>query len=160
MISRNHKQKSGFKNAPRPRRGTSVVEMIATTVVLGTIVGISLPMLKLVTSERQAAVAHEQALAAASNIMENVSALPFEKIKADATAAQLPDWAKEQLIEPSLQVEVERVPDASAKKIHLRLEWKSSRGYAVAPIQLTSWVYQRGDQSVDESVNQTQGDSQ
>ena len=57
-----------------------MLEMIATAVILGTVMTLSLPMLKSITSERRAAVSHEQAIMAAANIMERIAAMPFLEI--------------------------------------------------------------------------------
>ena len=125
------------------RRGATVIEMIVTTIILGTVAAISLPMLKLITYERRAATAHQQALVVASNVMERVSATPFENLATAAAEIQLPDWANEQLNEASLKVVVDAVPEEAARQVRLRLEWKSPRGLPVAPLQLTAWVYDR-----------------
>jgi Tfp pilus assembly protein PilV len=129
------------------RRGATMLEMIATAVILGTVMTVSLPMLKSITSERRAAVSHEQAIMAAANIMERVTAMPFLEITPQiAKRTQLPDWLTEQLNDPVLELQVETIPDESApdesaKLIRLKLEWQTSAGLKVAPIRLSAWVY-------------------
>jgi hypothetical protein len=129
------------------RRGATMLEMIATAVILGTVMTVSLPMLKSITSERRAAVSHEQAIMAAANIMERITAMPFFEITPEfAKRTQLPDWLREQLNDPVLELRVETTPDESApdesaKLIRLKLEWQTSAGLKVAPIRLSAWVY-------------------
>ena len=119
-----------------------MLEMIATTVILGTVATVSLPMLKLITNERRAAVRHEQAITAASNIMERVTAMPYTEITPEfAAKTELADWLQEQLHNPVLTLSVEAAPNDSAKMIQLKLEWQTETGQPVAPIRLTSWVH-------------------
>src|SRR5262249_8816880 len=98
-------------------------------------------------AERAAADRRLWAAQEVANVMEQLSAEPFDRVdasRARAMAAEgqatraLPgaEWGAEVVDEPDGPV--------AAKRVTLRLRWKGRSGEWEAPARLTSWVYRRG----------------
>jgi hypothetical protein len=89
----------------------------------------------------------EWAVQEAANLMERLSARPFEDLTADAVKdTPLSPEAARTL--PDAKLDVEIVDDDPAggddsKRITLGLRWRSRSGEWDAPVRLTSWVYRR-----------------
>jgi type II secretory pathway pseudopilin PulG len=124
------------------RGGFTVVELLMTTILVGAAVSIALPILSQVTLHSRTAAQREQALQAAANALERLTARPFDELTASAAAeAELPEEIARQLPEADLQVDIATADEGRAKRIQVRLSWTTRNGRRIAPIRLTAWRY-------------------
>ena len=89
----------------------------------------------------------QRAMLEAANVMERITAEPFDEVTAErarrlsitpAAAGSLPG------AELAVEVKEERPgPDRSARRIAVRLRWKGRSGEWEAPVRLTTWIERR-----------------
>lgn len=129
------------------RAGFTLFEMIATGVLLGVLMVVTVPALRWIALERRADQRHRQALAEASNIMERLAAEPWERItNEDLQNSQLAAPIRRQLPEAQLRVALHESADApTAKQIALELSWNDHTGKQVAPVRLSVWIYRQNE---------------
>jgi type II secretory pathway pseudopilin PulG len=124
------------------RGGFTIVEMLMATLLVGTAVAIALPVLSQVTLHSRTATQREQALQAAANALERLTARPFDELTPSAAAeTRLPAEIACQRPGADLQVEITPADDGRAKRIQVRLSWTVRNGRRIAPIRLTAWKY-------------------
>jgi len=128
----------------RPRRGYLLVELIVSTAML--IVGMSLAVkvLGYVALQRRAAEHRQRAIQEAANVMERLTAYPFDEVTPErARALSISPTALESLTGAELVVEVSASQPGTggaAKRIAVRLRWHDRSGEWEAPVRLTTWI--------------------
>jgi Tfp pilus assembly protein PilV len=133
-----------FKN----RRGSMLVEVTMATVILMIVMTVAVKTLALAARERSAAERRERALAEASNVMERLTAEPFDEVTPErAHALVLPPLARQVLAHGELSVDVSAAEPApggvAAKRVAVGLRWRNRTGEWETPVRLTSWIYRR-----------------
>jgi hypothetical protein len=117
------------------------------TVMLVIAMSLTVKVLGWVALERRAAERRRRAVLEVANVMERITAYPFEEVTPDLTRRiTLSTTAGQSLPESDLVVEVTNSdPGAgrSAKRIAIRLRWKGRSGEWDAPVRLTSWIERR-----------------
>lgn len=128
------------------RRGYTLIELTIASLLLGTAMGLIAPALIWIARERRAADRRQEALQEVQNVLERLTARPWETVTADlAGETQLDERLRDQLPEAKLSVEVAEVPDdAEAKRVSVELRWENGPERAAAPVRLTAWMYRRG----------------
>ena len=129
------------------RRGFTLIELIATCVLLGVVFSVSIPLLAVVAQERRSAEQRQFALQHATNLLEHAmtktwSELPVGNLELTAAPADV------QSLLPGLerQVEVKELSETPrSKQVAVSIRWKSRSGELVAPIRLSAWVYPIGE---------------
>jgi hypothetical protein len=141
MIDRSH------RNMRPKRRGSLLVEVAMATVLLMIAMTLVVKVLGWVGHERRSTERRQRALIEVANIMERITAYPFEQVTPDlARRITLSDTARGLLPDAELAVDVsDSKPDAggSSRRIALRLRWRGSSGMWNAPVRLISWIEQR-----------------
>lgn len=134
-------------DAPPRRRGTTLVEVVVTAVLLGTVFVVAVPTIGWVGYARRAAERRVQATLEVENIMERLTARDWDEITNDAAAAvELSDAVRAQLPGANLECTVEENAESPAeKRVSVRLSWSDRAGHTVAPVRLVAWVYRRGE---------------
>ena len=130
----------------RHRCGMSLVEVIVSGILLGTVMTIAVPTLSWVVRERRAADQRQQAMFAVENVLERFSARQWDEITKDnAEKIELSQVIRDQLPGAALNCAVHTKPDAAdEKRIAVELTWLGRTGQALAPVRLTTWVYRGG----------------
>jgi hypothetical protein len=146
--SSDHHLNRADKEATRPkRRGSLLAEVTMATVILIVAMSLTVKVLGWVALERRAAEHRQRAVLDVANVMERISAYPFEEVTPDLTRRiTLSTTAGRSLPDSDLSVEVtDSDPGAgrSAKRIAIRLRWKGRFGEWEAPVRLTSWIERR-----------------
>jgi hypothetical protein len=117
----------------------AVLLMIAMT--------LTVKVLGLVASERRGTERRQRALVEAANLMERITAYPFDEVTPElGKRLTLSPTARQSLPDSELTVDVvgsEPAAGRSAKRIAIRLQWRGSDGEWVAPVRLTSWIERR-----------------
>jgi prepilin-type N-terminal cleavage/methylation domain-containing protein len=138
--------RSRRKSSPRSHKGFTLVELIACTVLLGTVMVTMTPLLAWVASARRDASQRQLALAEAANILERFAAEDWEAITAERTEAlTLSQACREGLRDPALRVSVvESSTEPPSKRISVELDWQNRVGDRLSPVRLAAWVYRQG----------------
>jgi hypothetical protein len=120
-----------------------ILELVAASALLGTLLIVCLEMFSAVAAQRRAADQRNCALVELGNVMERLAARPWPELTTSALAGQrLSDWATGQLPGAELQTEVSTPPgEPSVKRITVTLRWEDRSRRLVAPLRLTTWKY-------------------
>jgi len=126
------------------RGGYTLVEVVLSVVVLLSAMTVVVKLLGWVGLERREADRRSWAVQEVANVMERLTARPFDEITAEqAGRLTLSPSARQSLPEAELAVGVaEDQPGAgrSAKRIAVRLRWRGRAGEWEAPVRLTTWI--------------------
>ena len=135
------------KSAKSIRRGSLLVEVAMAAVLLMIAMGLTVKVLGLVAVERRASERRQRALLEVSNIMERITAYPFDEVTPElGRRLALTPTSKQSLPDAQLAVDVagsEPGAGRSAKRVAIRLRWRGPEGEWVAPVRLTSWIERR-----------------
>jgi hypothetical protein len=139
--------RAGQKAIGRKRRGSLLAEVTMATVMLMIAMSLTVKVLGWVALERRVAERRQRAVLEVANVMERITAYPFEEVTPDLTRRiTLSTTAGQSLPDSDLVVDVTNSdPGAgrSAKRIAIRLRWKGRSGEWDAPVRLTSWIERR-----------------
>lgn len=140
----------GVKNA-RTRRGSLLAETAMSGVMLIIAMGLVAKVVGAVGVQRRAWDRRQVAVFEAANLMERLTARPFESLTTEgAKDLALSDEAKRTLPEGRVQVEVtddDPVGGDGSKRVFVQIQWRNRAGDWDAPARLTSWVHRRGEGS-------------
>lgn len=127
-------------------RGFTLLEVSVAGVLLVLLMAVAVQMLGWLASERQAADRRQWAMQEAANVMERLSAQPWERLTSEhAAAIELTAAARQLLPEAQLDVKViDESEQPDAKRLVIAVRWQRRPGQPVAQVALTSWVYRHG----------------
>ena len=132
--------------ASRNRRGSLLVEVGIATSVLVIVMGLTVKVLSTVAHERRAASDRQQGSLEVANLMERITAHPFDQVTPDlARRMSVLDRARGTLRNRELAILVSggdksATGGQSAKRLMISLRWKGAGGQWQAPVRLTSWI--------------------
>jgi prepilin-type N-terminal cleavage/methylation domain-containing protein len=125
------------------RRGFTLIEVTITVVLLAAAMTAIVQVLGWVAAERRATERRQWAIEEAANLMERVTAAPFEEVTAEsARAVTLSAPIREKLTSPELTVIVSE-PEAvgGGKRVAIAIRWLGRGRTSEAPVRLTAWIY-------------------
>lgn len=130
-----------------PRRGVTMLELMAALALFSTVVLLVVPVLGRVAAVRDETAAHETALLEAANVMERLAAGNARRriTQEDLDALTLSDAARHDLTLPQLVVtlgEPEREP--AARQLTIQVSWENDAGQRSTPVTLTRYLYNAG----------------
>jgi hypothetical protein len=130
------------------RRGFGLIEMAITGLLVAVALTATLKVVGWVALERRSNARRERAVREASNLMERISARPWDGLLTESLAAlRLPDAALRSLPEGAVTAQVDPVPGApSRKRITLEIRWIGRAGQPDAPVRLVAWADRPGGQ--------------
>jgi hypothetical protein len=130
----------------RARRGAILADVGMATIVLLVVMSLMLKILGTVALERRAAEHRQRAGLEVANLMERITAQPFDLVT-DELAGKLTvsEPARESLRDFELAVQVadqkrDAAPLRLAKRISITLRWREPSGQWQSPVRLTSWI--------------------
>jgi hypothetical protein len=125
------------------RRGTSILEVVVSGVLLVALMTVCLEFLRAAAAQRRAAQQRQTAIQEAANVMERLSARPWEELSPQGVAGlELSQPARDLLPAVKLAVEVTSPPDQpGAKRIAVSVYWEDDAGEPVRPVCLIAWRY-------------------
>ena len=133
------------------QRGSLLVEVAMATVLLMIAMSLTVKVLSFVALERRASERRQGALVEVANVMERITAYPFDQVTPElARRLTLSPAARQSLPDSELAVDVagsEPGQSRSAKRIAISLRWRGHDGEWVAPVRLTSWIERRRPRS-------------
>ena len=130
----------------RNRRGSLLAEVAIATTVLVIVMGMTVKVMSTVAHERRAASDRQQGSLEVANLMERITAHPFEQVTPElARRMSVSDRARQSLREGELAIEISgggknATGSQRAKRVMTRLRWKGPGGQWQAPVRLTSWI--------------------
>lgn len=129
---------------PHRRRGFTLLELMATVILLGTVLLTLAPVLRWAALQRRDADHRQAGLLEVQNALERLTALPYESITAEAAAdVRLSDSTRSLLREPRLTISVTETDDEPAgKRVSAELRWQDRAGNDAAPVRLTTWIFE------------------
>ena len=127
------------------RKGATLVEMVAATVLLMVVMSVSVQVLGWAAGQRRTAERRQWATQELANIMERLASEPWENLTAETVQAiHLSKQAGDVLPGGELHVELADQPGPpAAKRLQLELRWRNRAGEFDTPVRLTNWVYRR-----------------
>jgi len=139
--------RAGKETTGRTRRGSLLAEVAMATVIVMIAMSLTVKVLGWVALERRSAERRQRAELEVANLMERITAHPFEEVTSDvARRMTLSTTAGQSLPDSDLAVEVtssEPGAGRAAKRIGIRLRWKGRSGEWEAPVRLMSWIERR-----------------
>jgi Tfp pilus assembly protein PilV len=126
------------------RRGAMLAEVAIGTIMVLIAMTLTVKLLAYVGSQRRAAEHRQRAVQETANVLERITAYPYDEITAErARNWVLSPQAKQSLPGADLAVTIaEEHPGAgrSAKRIAVRLRWHGRSGDWESPVRVTTWV--------------------
>ena len=129
-----------------PRRGSLLVEMTIAAAMLSVAMVMTVQVLGYSGQQRRASDQRQRAMLEVANLMERITAEPFDEVTAErARRLKIAPAAAGSLPGAELAVEVAGAnaapgPGGLAKRIAIRLRWKGRSGEWEAPVRLTTWI--------------------
>lgn len=125
------------------RRGGMMIELVVAGILAGALLVVCLQLLSGVLAQRRASDMRQCALMELDNIMERLTARPWDELTADSLSREkLSSWATRQLPGAELKIAVTTPSDdPNAKRIAASLRWQDRSGRLLAPMILTTWKY-------------------
>lgn len=125
------------------RRGFTVVEMLVTCGVLGTLVTLTAQILGAVALERRNVDSRACALLEASNILERMSLEDWDALTEPRLAERrLSADVAPRLPGGELKIELATSDDSpAAKQVAVTIRWRGAGGEFVRPVRLASWYF-------------------
>ena len=133
-------------SSPRGRRGYGLIELAIAVFLLTVSLGVMVKAVTWVGIERRAADRRVMALQEVSNLIERLSAEPFEKItKEHAKAIADVSPGTRSLPGATWDFEVTDSKDGQvvSKRISAKLRWNDRSAGWDGPVALSCWVYPR-----------------
>ena len=126
--------------------GFTLLEVSVAAVVLVLVMAITVQVLGWATAERRAAERRQWARQEATNVLERLTAQPWDRLTAESAAMlELSPQARAVLPEGELRIEVTSQPGPPrAKRLSVDVRWQRPAGQPDASVRLTTWVYPRG----------------
>ena len=133
----------------RTRRGSLLAETAMSGVMLIIAMGLVAQVVGSVATQRRAWDRRQTAVFEAANLMERLTARPFEALTTEgAKDLSLSDEASRTLPDGQLRVDISEndpVGGDDSKRVSLQVRWRNRAGDWDAPVRLTSWVHRRGE---------------
>jgi hypothetical protein len=122
-----------------------LAELAMSAVMLMVALALVVKVLGWVAAERRGAERREWAVQEASNLLETMTAGPFESVTAEAAArAALSPQARQMLPGAELKLDVARddaAGGADSKRVTVRIRWRDRSGSWDTPVRLSTWIY-------------------
>jgi len=127
------------------RRAFTMIEVAATSLMVGIAMVLMLQLLTVVASERRSLDRRQCATQEVANQMEYLTRLRWDELSPDQSQAPpLSARAKAMLPGAEFTLKVSSTTEPKGKRLSLSLRWRNRHGEWDSPVRLSSWVYPRG----------------
>jgi type II secretory pathway pseudopilin PulG len=131
------------------RRGTTLVELVASCVLLGALLTVCLWLVQASVSQRRATQERLVALQEAQNALEDLYGRGWDELDADAArGVRLSEQARRVLpdgrVEAQIDAPQEGQKDVAAKRIVVSVRWRPGPARPELSVRLVAWKYERG----------------
>jgi len=130
------------------RGGFTLLEALTAAALLLVVAALVVKITGFSHQERRAAARRLWAEQEAANLIERITARPYDQLSAARTSEfGLSDAARQLLPDGELDVAVDEVSGPPrGRRIRVNVRWRNPAGQYDAPVRLTAWVYDRGGQ--------------
>lgn len=129
---------------PPARAGFTLLELTISAILLAVVMATAIPTVAWIVRQRQASDRQQLAVLAVGNLMERLTALPWDELTTEGVSrVALPEGLSDRLPDARLEINVSTSPDEpQARRVSIILVWDEPiAGTKSAPIRLTAWVY-------------------
>lgn len=133
----------------RTRRGAILADVGLAAIILLVAMSLMLKVLTVVAHERRSADHRQRAALEAANLMERITAYPFDRVTPElARGMKVSEAARQSLHDCELAIDVKgsgQSPstDRDVRRISIMLRWRGPSGQWQRPVRLTSWMERR-----------------
>lgn len=133
-----------MSGSPRTASGFTLMELLASIVILAAAVLTVAQTVAVVTRQRQLTERRALALQEAENTMEHVYALPWGELTQEGVAKiQLSDSSRHRLPQAAVQVSVQASGNPpTEKRVLVEVDWQDAGSGRSRPVRLLSWRFQ------------------
>jgi Tfp pilus assembly protein PilV len=123
-----------------------MIELCVAVAMLAAALSVVVTMLGAVARQRRSAELHARALEEADNLLERLTAEPWDEITPErVTELGFAAKVADALPEGKLRIDMTSPGDAPAtKRIDLAIGWRAAIGQSIHRVYLTTWVEQKG----------------
>ncbi len=126
------------------RRGSLLLESALALMMLVMAMTLTVQILNAAAGGRRGAERRDRALIEVANLMEQITARPFDQVTPDlAKSVALSAGAKRSLPSAELKVAVAD-SERDARRIAITLRWRARSGEWESPLVLVSWINRKG----------------
>jgi hypothetical protein len=127
---------------PPPRRAFTTCEVALAVFLLAVAMTTTVQVLGWVAAERRAVERRQWAVQEVANLMERLTAEPWDQVTTEsARALALSEAIRRKLPGPELTIEVDgKDTERGEKRLAVRLRWRNRAGAWEAPVRLTAWI--------------------
>lgn len=122
------------------RRAYLLIETAMAGLLVALAMAMTLTLLTWTLSERRISERRGWATQEAANLMERLTALPFDRLDSSTARTEATLSAGASSVLPAAKFEAEIHDEPPLKRIDVTLSWKGASGRLEAPMRLTSWV--------------------
>jgi hypothetical protein len=143
------RDKCGCFSRSCTRRGALLADVALAAIVLLIAMSLMLKVLALVAQERRAADHRQRAALEVANLMERITAYPFDRVTPElARAMTVSETARQLLRDCDVAIDVQPADAVAstnrrATRISIALRWREPSGEWQRPVRLTSWIEHR-----------------
>jgi Tfp pilus assembly protein PilV len=133
---------SSNRSRRRHRGAFTACEVALAVFLLAVAMTTTVQVLGWVASERRAVERRQLAIQEVANLMEHVTAQPWDQVTPDsARALSLSEEIRRALPGPELTIDVQESDAPLAeKRVAIRLRWHNRAGLWEAPVRLSAWI--------------------
>lgn len=121
------------------RSGFTVIECCAASALLAAALTAVVTLLTSVARQRQAAGWQAQAVIEADNLLERLTAEPYDELTEEIAAMDVRDSVAERL--PNVAVEARIVEEAGRKRLEVSISWRGPHSEQARRHRLVTWVH-------------------
>jgi hypothetical protein len=138
----------GQENRSVRRRAYTTCEVALAILLLAVAMTTTVQVLGWVAAERRAVERRQWAIQEVGNLMERLTAEPWDKVDAEsARKLSLSEEIRRKLPDPELTIDVDdRGAVQGEKRLAIRLRWRNRSGGWESPVRLCAWIAQRSPQ--------------
>jgi len=127
----------------RHRSAITLVELIATMILLGVVFTVSISMLLAAARQRRGTEQRQFAVQHAANLLERITTQTWsELLEGPQTLDPAPSDVEAMLPGLDRRIEVKKDQQAvESKLISVTVRWKDFAGRELAPVRLSTWIY-------------------
>jgi type II secretory pathway pseudopilin PulG len=130
------------------RRGTTLVELVASGVLLGALLTVCLSLVQASVSQRRATQERLVALQEAQNVLEDLYGRGWDELGPNAARGlELSEQAKRVLPDGRVEAQIdgpqEGQKDLAAKRITVSVRWQPGPVRPELSVRLVAWKYER-----------------
>lgn len=129
------------------RRGSSLLEISAAGILLAVMLTVSLQFFRATAAQRRGLQARRTAVEEVANVMERLSARPWEELTVENLGQMEPSPEAQQAL-PGSELEIEVLPTEGGpegERITVTLRWPAGPAQPDRSVRLVAWRYRNGN---------------